>query len=506
MFRGSDFRPPWRIILIATLPLWLSYLDVTVVYIGYDQIGMTLGASLDQISWISTAYMLAGIVMVPLTGWLTSRFGRKRFFLAVLAFFGVGSLLCAIATNAWVLAAFRLIQGIGGGLLGTVAASIIMDAYPTERRAEAMNLLAVTGIVGPLLGPIVGGLILAYFPWPAIFLVNMPLLAITVALALSADVDETVKNVPAPVSVSTIGLLWSGLLSLQFVLQSGERLGWLDSEAIRWSTLAAAVLLTGFFIKQLRDRQPMVNVRLFKNREFFIGNVVGVVVGGFNYGIAFLGPLFLQEILHFTPLQTALFTIPSALAMLIGNRFATVLAKKIPAFLLVAPGLLVLAIAIWMNGVYNEMADVNALTVLRLVQGFGVGLFFFPLSIYSFATIERGDIDSANGLFSLVRQVSGMACIAFIGTAITRGRSYFSEQIFARTPAWPLVPYHSAAQREQTVALISRSADVLAFQSLFYRLAWILVFVALVLLASELYARVKTGPHPKNTELQPANS
>lgn len=184
------------LLAVAIIPLWLSIMDTTILNVAYDDIVASLGATLDEVSWASTAYMLASIMMLPLTGWLAARFGRKRLFLTIVVAFSIGSMLCGLATTATQLGAFRVLQGIGGGLLGSVSQAILFDAYPDENRSEAINLLSVLAMAASVGGPMIAGFILERFSWPMLFFVNIPLTVLTIWLALGLDLDQQVPAKP----------------------------------------------------------------------------------------------------------------------------------------------------------------------------------------------------------------------------------------------------------------------------------------------------------------------
>lgn len=470
-------------------------MDTTIVNVAYNDIGASMGATLDEISWISTAYTLAGLTIVPLTGWLVDRFGRKRIFLATLYLFGIGSLLCAVATNVPFLAAARMVQGLGGGLLITLPQAILIDAYPDDARDDALNLMSVTAMMGPIAGPILGGFLLDRLPWPAVFFVNIPLVAATIIMSMRLDLDQSVSSKPAPTSIGVLVVLWAALLGYQFVLQSGQRLDWFASPAIRLVMFISLVLGAALVIHQLYARHPMIDFRVFVNREFLIGNILGVVGGGSNFAIAFIGPLFLQEILGYPPLLVGLLTLPSALAMFAGNRVSDYLAPRIRLPILLSAGVVGLAAALWYNGVYADMASLKAIVVLRIIQGFAIGLFFVPLAILTLSTIQKRDIDKASGMFSLVRMISGMVAIALVGTLLTHSRMIYFERLMAVTPAWRYET-SSHATVAAVVSNLSRRADVLAFQHVFAVTALCLVgtvvaFLIIALLGS--WANSKKG-------------
>jgi len=453
-------------------------MDTTILNVGYNSIVSSLGATLDEVSWASTAYTLAGITMLPLAGWLSARFGRKRIFMLILLLFTLGSMLCGLATSATQLGLFRLVQGFGGGLLGTMSQAIFLDAYPDEYRREGFNLISVVVMVGPFLGPIVGGFVLEHSAWPALFFINVPLGVFTLWLASTLDLDQSVKSVPAKFSYVTIGLVFGALLSLQFALQSGQRLGWFDSAAIRWALFGGIALLTILILQELRLRNPMINLRLFADRGFLVGNIFSLVAGASNYGIAFLSPLFVQQVLGFSPLQAGLITIPAALAMFVGNRIQDVASRRISTYLLVIIGTLCLAVALWYNGVFADRNSFETLTWIRILQGVGFGLFLIPIGVMMLHSISKRDLDSASGLGSLIRQFGGMVGIALVAATIERSHDFFLRRLLLDVPRWPYLTSPAARMPSAIVSSISRRADVLAYQQVYALSASVMLVMA----------------------------
>jgi MFS transporter, DHA2 family, multidrug resistance protein len=461
------FRASPAVIAVATIPLWLSIMDVTILNVAYDDIVSSLGATLDEVSWASTAYILSSVTMLPLTGWLVARFGRKRLFIFMMSVFGLGSLLCGLATTATQLGAFRVLQGVGGGLLAAVSQTVLMDAYPEDERQDAINLLSVLSMVAPIVGPIVGGFVLDRFAWPMLFFINVPLTLFTIWLAMGMDIDQRAKRAPARFSFTTIGLLFGTLFTLQYVLQSGERLDWFDSKEIRWSLLASIIFGGLLIAQQLRTKLPMIDLRLFRNRQFFIGNLLSFLAGASNYGIAFAGPLFLQQVLGFTPLQTALMTIPATIGLFMGNRLQDYFSRRISVYWLVSAGTIVLAIALWYNGVYADYNDFTSIAWLRILQGIAFGIFVVPTGVFAFKTIRQSEIDAASGLFGLIRQESGMIGIALIGTLLEASQNRYMQRLLLDVPRWPVLVHRGAPSHGAILASLNQHALVMAYQHMF---------------------------------------
>jgi DHA2 family multidrug resistance protein len=454
-------------------------MDTTILNVGYSDIVASFGATLDEVSWASTAYTLATITMLPLSGWFVARYGRKHVFMAIVTVFTAGSALCAMSTNVAQLAVFRLLQGAGGGLLGAISQSVFLDAYPDERRRDALNLLSVTVMLGPIAGPILAGIVLEHGAWPLLFIINVPLGIGTIWLASTLDLDQKDRKRAAPFSALTVALIFVTLLSFQFVLQSGQRLDWLHSPSICWALVCGILLGIALISQQLRAAVPMVDVGLFKrNRDFLVGNVLNVVGGASNYGIAFLGPLFLQQILGFTPLQTGLLTLPAAFAMFVGNRLQDVTCRRVSPLWVLSAGMIILGVALWFNGVFGASNGFGSITWLRVLQGFAIGLFMIPIGVLTLRSIDRSDIDSASGLNALIRQASGMAGIAVIAGAIESSRSVFFRLLAADAPRWTALAHTST---KSILQALYRQAEVLAYQRVYALCAGVMLLCGLTL-------------------------
>jgi DHA2 family multidrug resistance protein len=280
------------------------------------------------------------------------------------------------------------------------------------------------------------------------------------------------------------------LFALQFVLQSGERLDWFDSPEIRFSFFAALVFGGLLIVQQLRAKLPMIDLRLFSNREFLIGNLLSFVAGAANYGVAFAGPLFLQQVLGFSPLQTALMTIPATIGLLIGNRLQDYFSRRIQVYWVVSTGMILLALALWYNGVYADFNDFTSITWLRILQGVAFGVFVVPIGVFAFKTIKQSQIDAASGLFAVVRQESGMIGIAFIATLLEASQNRYFQQLLLDVPRWPLLLHRAAPARDAIVASLERHALVLGYQHVFAVAAAIMSAAGVLIALYALWERL----------------
>ena len=330
----------------------LEIVDSTIVNVALNEMKGNLGATLSEVGWVITAYAIGNVIIVPMTSWLSQQFGRRNYFAASIIIFTVFSFLCGNATNIWELVFFRLMQGIGGGALLVTSQTIITESYPVEKRSMAQAIYGLGVIIGPTLGPPLGGYIVDNYSWPYIFYINIPLGIIATLLTLQFIKSPRFaeKRSASDVDWLGIGLLAAFVGSLQYILERGHEDDWFESKAIVVLTITAVVGFILFIWRELTFRYPIVELRVLKNGNLRIGTVMSFVLGFGLYGSTFIVPLYTQSILGWTALQSGALMIPAALTTafmmpIIGK----LLTKGVKQQLLVALGLL-----IFFNTVLNK--------------------------------------------------------------------------------------------------------------------------------------------------------
>jgi DHA2 family multidrug resistance protein len=403
------------------LGLIMAIVDTSIVNVALNTMAGNFGATVDEIAWVATGYILAQVIVMPLNGWLTARFGRRNFYAACIALFTVASFLCATANSVWLLVVYRVIQGFGGGALQPTAQSILFESYPPDRRSGAMAIFGMGAMVGPAIGPILGGVIVDNFSWPLIFLINIPIGIVAFVMTLLYIRDPVyIKRDSSPIDFIGIGLLAAGLASLQFVLERGQRLDWFDSPTIVILSAVAAGGLITFVVRMLRAVHPLVDLDVFKNRGFAAGNFIGVISGFGLFGTALIIPLFLQSALGFTATLTGLALLPGAIATAISMPIAARLSKFVDGRLSIAAGLLLFAIGSWTMGDLTADAGLRDIFWPRVMQGFALGFLFVPLSTKTLADVPRNRLAGATGVYTLVRQLGGSFGIAILEFLLQR--------------------------------------------------------------------------------------
>jgi DHA2 family multidrug resistance protein len=402
------------------LGMIMAIIDATIVNVALNTIGGNLGASIDEVSWVATGYILSNVCVMPLNGWLTAYLGRKRFYAASLALFTVASLLCGTATNITLLIIYRVIQGIGGGALQPTAQAILFETYPPKERGAAMAIFGMGAMVGPAIGPTLGGYIIDNATWPLIFYINIPIGIIAFLMTMMYVPDMKFHDKPkGGIDWIGLGMLTAGLASLQYVLERGEHDDWFNSSTIWILTIVAIVSLTWFIYSQFRSKQPLVDLRVFRHSTFSVGQIIGIIMGFGLFGTALILPLFFQTILNLTAFDTGMALLPGALSTAVSMVIIGRLLNRVDPRASIAFGIVIFAWSCWWLGDLNTSAGFWDVFWPRVVQGFGLGFLFVPLSTVTLNDVPISEMANATGINTLVRQLGGSFGIAILTTLLT---------------------------------------------------------------------------------------
>ena len=461
-FRHRENAPLALITITVMLGLIMAIIDSTIVNVAINTIGGNLGASVDEAAWIATGYILATVVVMPLNGWLTAFFGRRNFYAVSLAIFTIASLLCGTAHSIWMLVFYRIIQGIGGGALQPTAQAIMFETYPPERRGAAMAIFGLGAMVGPAVGPLLGGYIIDNATWPLIFYINIPIGIVALLMTLAFIPNPKFLAKPeGGVDWTGLALLTAGLASLQYVLERGEHDDWFNSSTIWTLTIVAVVGLTLFCFKALRDKNPLVNLRVFKHRSFSVGSIIGIVMGFGLFGTALILPLFFQTILGFTAFDTGFALLPGAIATAITMFVVGRILNRFDGRALIALGMLLFAYSCWVLGGLSSDAGFWDVFWPRVEQGIGLGLLFVPLSTLSLGDVPLQELAGATGVYTLVRQLGGSLGIAILTTLLTH-----QTAVAWNVLASGVTQSHGYSTGELT-QMVSQQSSMIAFNYLF---------------------------------------
>ena len=461
-FRARQNAPVALITITVMLGLIMAIIDSTIVNVALNTIGGNLGASVDEVSWVATGYILANVVVMPLNGWLTAYLGRKTFYATSLAVFTIASFLCGTATSITQLIIYRVLQGLGGGALQPTAQAIMFETYPPNKRGAAMAIFGLGAMVGPAIGPTLGGYIVDNATWPLIFYINIPIGIIAFLMTLAFIPNPAFIEKPkADVDLFGLALMSTGLASLQYVLERGEHDDWFQSATIFGLSVLAAVTLVWFVVKSLRDKHPLVQLKVFRIRSFSIGNVIGIVTGFGLFGTALILPLFFQTILGFTAFDTGLALLPGAISTAISMLIVGRILNKIDPRMSIALGMLIFAWSCWWLGGLTADAGYWDVFWPRLIQGFGLGALFVPLTTVTLGDVPISDMAGATGVNTLVRQLGGSFGIAILTTLLTHEAAIAQNVLASGVTATHGVPVGSLA------AMVQQQATVISYDYLF---------------------------------------
>ncbi len=417
----------WRralITFLAVLCALLEIVDTTIVNVALNDMKGSLGVTINDVAWVVTGYAIANVIIIPMTGWLGQQFGRKNYFTGSIIIFTVASFFCGNATNLWELVAFRFIQGLGGGALLVTAQTIITEIYPLAKRGMAQAIYGMGVIVGPTLGPPLGGYIVDNYSWPYIFYINIPLGIIAVILSLNFVKSPKFGAKLKANQVDWIGifLLAISIGSLQFVLEHGQQDDWFNDSTILILSIIAFFGIILFIWRELVYDYPVVNLRVLKNFNLRIGFILTFILGFGLYGSTFIIPIYTQSILGWTATQAGMLLIPSSLMTgfmmpIIGR----MLQAGVPQKYLVSIGFTIFFLySYWCYHIITSNTGADAFFWPLVVRGVGLGLLFVPITTLSLSTLKGREIGEGAAMTGMNRQLGGSFGIAIITTMISR--------------------------------------------------------------------------------------
>jgi len=425
----------WTVAISIAFGSLMATIDMSIVNVAMPQIRGELGASLQEITWVTTAYMIAMVLIMPLTGFLGSFFGQKRVYLASLILFTIGSVLCGTARSLEMLVLWRILQGVGGGALQPTQQAILRQTFPPSEQGMAMAVFSMVIMVGPAIGPVLGGWITDNYSWPWIFFVNLPVGVLGIYLTTRNVIEppDVLAANRARAALARKHLDWAGIAlmaiaigALQYVLEEGPGDDWFDATNIVIGTYVAAIGLVAFVIRELTATAPVVNVRMFRDPTFASGTVIAGVVFAMLMGSMFLLPVFTQELMHFSATQSGIVLLPRTIAMMIASPIVGRLYNSVRPSWLVAFGLVMTALGCWMQADINLMTSTRDLIWPLATTGIGFAFLFVPLTTAALSNIPRDQLAGAAGVNSFVRQVGGSIGLSIFANLFTNYSRYAS--------------------------------------------------------------------------------
>lgn len=436
---GLD-RALLTVVGVMVLGGMMSYLDATIVNVGISTLGGEFDASLSTIEWVTTGYLLAVALAIPIAGWALVRFGAKRMWLLGLTLFLAGSALCAVAWNADSLIAFRVLQGLGGGMVDPIMMTVVATAAGPQRMGRVMGLISIPITLGPVVGPIVGGLILDHLSWEWMFLVNVPFaLAAIVAALRVLPPDPPRGSDPVPLDGLGVALLCPGFAAIVFGLSRAGANGFGSTEVVVGLALGV-VLFAGYTAHALRTRQPLVDVRLFSSRGFSASVATMFLLGGGLFSLLFLLPLYYQQVHGHSVLESGLLLAPLGFGTLIGMPVAGNLADKFGAKRLVPTGALLIGAGALVFTQSDAGSSQVLLTIAQLAAGFGMGLVGAPTMGSVYRTVPGEAVAGATGAVFILNQIGASLGIAVVALILTGGGSHHAPTTgtFGNAFWWPV--------------------------------------------------------------------
>ncbi len=437
---STTISSPWLIAFAVSIATFMEVLDTTITNVSLTHIAGNLSATQEESTWILTSYLVANGIILPLSGWLSGILGRKRFFILCITFFTLASFLCGAATSLGMLVVFRLIQGMAGGGLQPTQQAILLDTFPPEKRAQAFALTGITMIVAPVIGPTLGGIITDNFSWRWIFFINVPvgIAAILMVNKLLPHAEKVKSDASLSSKIISISLVAISLGSLQIILDKGQHEDWFESDFICTMAVISVVSLTAAVWYLLRQKEPIVDLRLLKMPSFGIACIMIFFTGFVLYSSSMLLPLLVQTQFGYDATLSGFILSPGGLVIIALMPFTTKLVNKVPAKYLVALGMLLCSTGMWYTMSFSPETDLHTFILMRISQVVGLPFLFVPISSIAFMNIPKHLNNKASALFSLFRNLGGSIGIALAATYFARHsqiwQNYLSEDSSAYNP------------------------------------------------------------------------
>ncbi len=415
----------WMITVTVMVGTIMAALDISIVNVALPHMRGSLGASVEEITWIATGYLLSSVIIMPIIALLSSRLGRKRFYILSVLLFTGASMLCGIAWDLTSMVIFRIIQGIGGGTLIPMSQALLRETFPHDEQGTAMGIYGLGTILGPAFGPTLGGWLTDTYSWRWIFYINVPVGVINVLLIMQFIHDPPyLVREKGKLDVAGLFFMAAGLGALQVMLERGNQKDWFSSNLIRYLAIAACTGLVLFVWRELTADRPAVNLRILKDTNFTSGTFLGGILGLALFSSIFVLPLFLQQLLHYPAYNAGLILMPRSLAMAVSMPLGGRMYNRVGPKVLVGTGLFLNAISFYQLSCMSLNVGYWDIFLPQFLQGIGFGFIFVSLSTAVLSTIEKPAMTAASGLYNVVRQVFGSVGIALAATILTRGEQW----------------------------------------------------------------------------------
>ena len=505
---------PWIIAAAVMLATFMEVLDTSVANVALPHIAGNLSATTDEATWVLTSYLISNAIILPASGWLGNFFGRKRFLIGCIVIFTLSSFLCGASLTLGMLIAARIFQGIGGGALQPIAQSALLESFPPARRGVAMAVFGMGVVVAPIIGPTLGGWITDNYSWRWVFYINLPVGVLAVLMTQAFVEDPPYIRRGARGTIDYLGFalmaLWLG--TMQLIFDKGQQEDWFAAPWIRWFSAASAACLAGFIIRELRVREPIVDLKVLRNRNFAVGTTLIALVGAVLYSTMASLPLFMQTLLGYPALNSGMAVSPRGLGAMLSVMIVGRLVGAVDSRFLIMVGFLVLAVSTFLLGNINLNITMGSVIWPNIISGFAMGFIFVPLTTLTMGTLTNEQMGNASGIYNLMRNIGGSVGISVATTMLSRSAQTHQAALVSH-----LTPYDPAFQQriqaleqglgqsggstqaaQQAYRLVygtmARQSQLMAFVDTFRWLALLcLLCVPLVFLFSRVRARSGGG-------------
>lgn len=417
----------WMVAITVMLPMLIVIVDTTVVNVSLDHIRGSLSAGIDESTWVITSFLASTAIIIPMSGWVSKLFGRKRYLIFSIVLFTFSSIMCGSSWNIQSLVFFRVLQGIGGGALQPISQAILLETFPPHQHGIAMAIFGIGTMFGPIIGPLLGGWITDNWSWHWIFYVNVPIGIVSILMALFFIVDPPYME-RMKMKIDYWGLLFLviGIGCLQIVLDKGQREEWFSSSFITWLSFISISSLVLFIVVECFAENPIVNLRTFKNRSFRSGNMIAFLTFFVMFSSIILLPIYLQTLMGYTSFLAGLVLAPAGIASVIFMGIVGKLVTKINPKVILALGTAILVYSLHLMSQFNLSADFQTIIWPRIAMGVGMGLCFVPLTMLTLSSIRKEEMGNATAIFNLQRNLAGSFGVAIVTTLLAR-RAQFHQ-------------------------------------------------------------------------------
>jgi DHA2 family multidrug resistance protein len=440
----GEWRPsknPWMITVSVMLATFMVVLDSSVANVALPHIAGNLSATTDESTWVLTSYLVSNAIMLPATGWIARRMGRKRLLMVSIGVFTGASLLCGVAINMPMLIAARILQGVGGGGMQPLAQSILLESFPPEEHGTAMAAYGIGIVVAPVVGPTLGGWITDSYSWRWIFYINLPvgILALLMVNAFVEDPPYIRQAFRGAIDYLGFGLMAIWLGTLQLLLDKGQEADWFGADWIRWVAAASVIALIAFVVREFTQREPIVQLRILGDRNFSVGTLITCLYGFVLYGSTAMLPLFLQTLMGYPAMDSGLAVSPRGIGSMLSMVVVGILVRYVDSRVLLACGFGILGYSTFLLSHVNLDISMASVALPNLINGFAGGFIFVPLTTMTMGRLRREEVGNAAGIYNLMRNIGGSIGIATVTTFLVRGsqvhQSYLVANVTAKNPA-----------------------------------------------------------------------